>query len=192
MNPPFGGRNAHVPWLRKFLAHGNGVAIVRAYTSSGWFHEWAIQAETMLFPRGKTRFIRPARSAPRLDTALFCSGWATSPTPHSKAVAWVSSFASQDCHKLGAAHVRAAAGTAEMSITPTKAQRGEADLSLDINFLRALISLGSYTHVNLPAVHRRDHSRRATTEEIRHTLRAQADRTGKSAIPFNLHLRQVA
>ena len=54
-----GGRNAHVPWLRKFLAHGNGVAIVRAYTSSGWFHEWAIQAETMLFPRGKTRFIRP-------------------------------------------------------------------------------------------------------------------------------------
>ena len=30
MNPPFGGRNAHVPWLRKFFAHGNGVAIVRA------------------------------------------------------------------------------------------------------------------------------------------------------------------
>lgn len=59
MNPPFGGRHGHVPWLQKFLAHGNGVAIVRAYTSSGWFHEWAVRADTMLFPRGKTKFIRP-------------------------------------------------------------------------------------------------------------------------------------
>ena len=59
MNPPFGGRNGHVPWLRKFLEHGNGIAIVRAYTSSSWFHAWAIKAETMLFPRGKTKFFRP-------------------------------------------------------------------------------------------------------------------------------------
>ena len=59
MNPPFGGRNGHVPWLRKFLDHGNGVAVVRAYTSSAWFHDWAVQAETMVFPRGKTKFIRP-------------------------------------------------------------------------------------------------------------------------------------
>jgi DNA N-6-adenine-methyltransferase (Dam) len=35
MNPPYGGRNGHVPWLRKFLAHANGIAIVRSYTSSG-------------------------------------------------------------------------------------------------------------------------------------------------------------
>lgn len=59
MNPPFGGRNGHVPWLEKFLAHGNGIAIVRAYTSSGWFHRWAVQADAMLFPRGKTKFVRP-------------------------------------------------------------------------------------------------------------------------------------
>jgi hypothetical protein len=65
MNPPFVGRNGHVPWLRKFLDHGNGVAIVRAYTSSAWFHEWAIRAETMLFPRGKTKFIRPDGSIGR-------------------------------------------------------------------------------------------------------------------------------
>jgi hypothetical protein len=31
MNPPFGGRNGHVPWLVKFLDHANGIAIVRAY-----------------------------------------------------------------------------------------------------------------------------------------------------------------
>src|SRR5258708_600967 len=34
MNPPFGGRHGQVPWLRKFLSHGDGIAIVRAYTSS--------------------------------------------------------------------------------------------------------------------------------------------------------------
>lgn len=60
MNPPFGGRNGHVPWLVKFLDHGNGIAIVRACTSSGWFHDHlAGRAESMLFPRGKTKFIRP-------------------------------------------------------------------------------------------------------------------------------------
>lgn len=59
MNPPFGGRNGHVPWLRKFLDHGDGVAIVRAYTSAAWFHQWAVRADALLFPRGKTKFIRP-------------------------------------------------------------------------------------------------------------------------------------
>lgn len=65
MNPPFGSRNGHVPWLRKFLEHGNGVAIVRAYTSSAWFHQWAIRAESMLFPKGKTKFVRPDGSIGR-------------------------------------------------------------------------------------------------------------------------------
>ena len=59
MNPPFGGRNGHLPWLRKFLAHGNGIAIVRAYTSSAWFHDYATKAHCMCFPRGKTKFVRP-------------------------------------------------------------------------------------------------------------------------------------
>jgi hypothetical protein len=39
MNPPFGGRRGHIPWLRKFLEHANGIAIVRAYTSSDWWHQ---------------------------------------------------------------------------------------------------------------------------------------------------------
>lgn len=65
MNPPFGGRNGHVPWLRKFIEHANGIAIVRAYTSSAWFHEWAVKADTMLFPKGKTKFIRPDGSIGR-------------------------------------------------------------------------------------------------------------------------------
>jgi hypothetical protein len=60
LNPPFGGRNGHVPWLVKFLDHGNGICIVRAYTSAGWFHQHVVpRAELLCFPRGKTKFIRP-------------------------------------------------------------------------------------------------------------------------------------
>ena len=59
MNPPFGGREGHVPWLNRFLEHGDGIAIVRAYTSSGWFHRVVVpRAETILFPKGKTKFVR--------------------------------------------------------------------------------------------------------------------------------------
>ena len=65
VNPPFGGRNGHIPWLQKFIDHGNGIAVVRAYTSAGWFHDWAVKAESMLFPRGKTKFIRPDGSIGR-------------------------------------------------------------------------------------------------------------------------------
>ena len=65
MNPPFGGRNGHVPWLRRFLQHANGIAIVRAHTSAAWFHDNAVRAEAMLFPRGKTKFIRPDGSVGR-------------------------------------------------------------------------------------------------------------------------------
>lgn len=59
VNPPFGGRHGQVPWLRKFFDHGSGIALVRAYTSADWFHDHvAPQAETLLFPRGKTKFVR--------------------------------------------------------------------------------------------------------------------------------------
>lgn len=59
MNPPFGGRNGHVPWLKKFIKHGNGIAIARSYTSSGWFHDHMGKVDLLLFPKGKTKFIRP-------------------------------------------------------------------------------------------------------------------------------------
>jgi len=77
MNPPFGGRNGHVPWLEKFLNHGNGIAIVRAYTSSKWFHDFAIKADAMVFPRGKTKFVRPDGSigkSPGHGIVLLASG----------------------------------------------------------------------------------------------------------------------
>lgn len=57
MNPPFGGRHGHVPWLTKFFDHGNGVAVVRSYTSSDWWHDHMDRAQALLWPRGKTKFI---------------------------------------------------------------------------------------------------------------------------------------
>src|SRR5262245_7096201 len=59
MNPPFGGRNGHTPWLEKFIQHGNGIGIVRAYTSSGWWHQYIPRIDAIEFPAGKTKFIRP-------------------------------------------------------------------------------------------------------------------------------------
>lgn len=59
MNPPFGGRHGHVPWLKKFLDHGNGIAVVRSYTSSDWWHDHMHRAEALLWPRGKTKFVKP-------------------------------------------------------------------------------------------------------------------------------------
>src|SRR5678815_3984901 len=47
MNPPFGGRNGHVPWLVKFFDHGDGIAIVRSYTSSGW---WPVSYTHLTLP----------------------------------------------------------------------------------------------------------------------------------------------
>src|SRR5215813_6121589 len=77
MNPPFGGRLGHVPWVRKFLEHRNGIAIVRAYTSSSWWHDHMPRAEAILFPRGKTKFIRPDGSigkAPGHGVVLIAMG----------------------------------------------------------------------------------------------------------------------
>src|SRR5215510_6108579 len=60
LNPPFGGRRGQVPWLRKFFAHGNGIALVAARTSADWFHDVVVpNAELLCFPNGKTKFVRP-------------------------------------------------------------------------------------------------------------------------------------
>jgi hypothetical protein len=58
-NPPYGARFGHVPWLRKFLAHANGIEVFRAYTSSSWWHAEMPKAQMLLFPAGKTQFVKP-------------------------------------------------------------------------------------------------------------------------------------
>jgi len=77
MNPPFGKRNGVVPWLRKFFEHGHGIGLVNALTSAGWFHDWIDGASGLLFPKGKTRFLRPDGSSARQPVTgivLFSAG----------------------------------------------------------------------------------------------------------------------
>jgi DNA N-6-adenine-methyltransferase (Dam) len=60
LNCPWGGRRGQVPWLQRFFAHGNGIALVAARTSADWFHEIVVpHANLLLFPNGKTKFVRP-------------------------------------------------------------------------------------------------------------------------------------
>jgi hypothetical protein len=76
MNPPFGGRNALGPWLKKFFNHGNGIALTPDRTSAPWFRLYAPRAWSMLFlPRVK--FERPDGSvgkSPSTGTTLWAAG----------------------------------------------------------------------------------------------------------------------
>jgi hypothetical protein len=75
MNPPFGGRNGQVPWLKKFMIHGNGIALVSALTSSGWFHDWATKAETLVFPAREDQ-VHPSRWHGRQVPRIWdCPSW---------------------------------------------------------------------------------------------------------------------
>ena len=77
MNPPFGPRNGIVPWLAKFFAHGNGVALVPDRTSAPWWQQYAPQAELILFVSPKIKFIGAdgaAGSSPAQGTSLLAIG----------------------------------------------------------------------------------------------------------------------
>ena len=76
MNPPFGGRNGLTPWLARFFAHGNGIALTPDRTSAPWFRDAWRRADAVLFTR-KLRFLRPDGSegkSPSNGTALLASG----------------------------------------------------------------------------------------------------------------------
>lgn len=77
MNPPFGGRNALQPWLKKFLEHGNGIALTPDRTSAPWFQFALSKCDAVLFTKGKPRFIRPDGNdggCPAFGCALWASG----------------------------------------------------------------------------------------------------------------------
>ncbi len=76
MNPPFGGRNGLEPWLDRFFAHGDGIALTPDRTSAPWFWAAWARADAVLFTR-KIRFLRPDGSegkSPSNGTALWASG----------------------------------------------------------------------------------------------------------------------
>lgn len=77
MNPPFGARNGLVPWLGKFFAHGNGIALVPDRTSAPWWQQFAPQSDLVLFVSPKLKFIdangQPGTS-PAQGTSLLAAG----------------------------------------------------------------------------------------------------------------------
>jgi len=76
MNAPFEGRNALAPWLSKFFAYGNGIALTPDRTSAPWFQDAWRKADAVLFTR-KIRFLRPDGTegvSPSNGTALFAAG----------------------------------------------------------------------------------------------------------------------
>ena len=77
MNPPFGGRNSIVPWLKKFFAHCNGVALTPDRTSAPWWQDFARKADAVLFVAPRIKFIgvggAPGES-PAQGTSLLALG----------------------------------------------------------------------------------------------------------------------
>lgn len=76
MNPPFGGRNSLAPWLGKFFAYGNGIALTPDRTSAPWFQDAWKRADLVMF-LPKVKFIRPDGSLgrqPGNGTALWACG----------------------------------------------------------------------------------------------------------------------
>lgn len=79
-NPPFGGRNGLVPWIDKFIEHGNGIILTPDRTSCDWWQKLVHETEACLFIKGKVKFMRPDGTygnQPSNGTTLFSMGFYT-------------------------------------------------------------------------------------------------------------------
>lgn len=77
LNPPFGHQSTKFAWLRKFIGHGNGIALVPDRTSAPWWQWAAPQMDALLFVSPKIKFERPDGSIgeqPGTGTVLMALG----------------------------------------------------------------------------------------------------------------------
>lgn len=80
MNPPFGTANGVHAWLDRFYKHGNGIGILRADTSTSWWHDYISTSPAIVLPRGRVRYVnnnpgqKKAQGGPGFASALFCAG----------------------------------------------------------------------------------------------------------------------
>jgi hypothetical protein len=77
MNAPFGARNGLIPWLDKFFAHANGIALTPDRTSAPWWQVAANKSEAVLFVDGKLKFISASGTpgmSPAQGTTLLAVG----------------------------------------------------------------------------------------------------------------------
>ena len=50
LNPPYSNPQ---PWIERLVAHGDGVALIAADTSTGWWHHSATSADAFCFLKGE-------------------------------------------------------------------------------------------------------------------------------------------
>jgi hypothetical protein len=83
MNPPYGGSApgkamaVKRAWLARWVAHGNGIALIPDRTSAPWWHDYAPRVGAVLFMMGKIKFERPDGSvgkSPGDGSALLAMG----------------------------------------------------------------------------------------------------------------------
>jgi len=55
LNPPYGKYTND--WLAKMDSHKNGIALVFARTDCGWFHDYIMKADAILFLQKRVRFV---------------------------------------------------------------------------------------------------------------------------------------
>lgn len=56
LNPPYSSPG---PWIQRLADHSNGIALLPVDTSTIWWHEQLLRADTLCFLKGRPRFVRP-------------------------------------------------------------------------------------------------------------------------------------
>ncbi len=80
MNPPFGTANGVHAWLDRFYRHGNGIGIIRADTSTSWWHDYISRSPVIVLPKGRVRYVNnnpgqeKAKGGPGFASVLFAAG----------------------------------------------------------------------------------------------------------------------
>jgi hypothetical protein len=75
MNCPYGLRNGILRWIAKFVAHGDGVALVTDFTATEWYHELIGNADCIMFVKPKIQFLpRQAGRGNALGSTLVAIG----------------------------------------------------------------------------------------------------------------------
>lgn len=80
MNPPFGTENGVHAWLHRFFDHDNGIGIIRADTSTSWWHDYISRSPVIVMPRGRVRYVnnnlgqKKAKGGPGFASILFAAG----------------------------------------------------------------------------------------------------------------------
>ena len=78
MNPPYGKHIGSVEkWIRRFVDHGDGVALTPSRTDAKWFHDLAPKVDALIFKQKRIKFLRPT------DT-----GYEPGPTPGAGSMLW--------------------------------------------------------------------------------------------------------